>query len=322
MPNSTKLLKMIKRYPFAVYSIILVTGILLITIPLLKQEENIWTVLLNLGTDFIGVTLVFFVLRLFFLEDNSSEKIEDIKGALSKQILSEMSIHTPDKIYDSSQSALKSFNYDLTIDVCNSSFYYFRGTGAKYIPVRLLYTHNSLAQIRIVMLDPRSQDAIELRARDRARNPAYANKTIAQLVAELRDEIYMTVIGLFDCGNICPIDIIYDATGTSVYRLEIFDQHTYISFYQTSESFKSTFPETVRYRKESLHHNMYKIEIQRLVSVANNIFAINKQSKETALRDHLASIKCESDDNALNDYRTRLDAFYRKTKETTNVFAL
>ena len=132
----------------------------------------------------------------------------------------------------------------------------------------------------------------------------------------------MTVIDLFDCRYICPVDIIYDASGTSVYRLEIFDQFAYISFYQSDESFRSTFPETVRYHKDTLYHNMYKLEIQRFLGVANKIFAINKHSEENALRNHLQFIGCLLDDKALKNYRDRLEIFHKKNKDFTNIYSL
>ena len=107
MSNNEKFVKMIRRYPVAVYIIILMAGILFILIPILELKETVWALLMNLGADFIGVTLIFFMLRFFFLDDKSSVNIEDIKDTLTNQILRDVSLHTPDKSYDLSQNAKK-----------------------------------------------------------------------------------------------------------------------------------------------------------------------------------------------------------------------
>lgn len=314
-----------RRYPIAVYIIFALLGIILIIIPVLGNQETIFAAMLSMGTDFVGVALIFFVLRLFLLDekDNIEESLEEIKSDFTSNITGELnkyySINTPDKIYHSSQSFRKEFNLDLTSDFSKSSFYLFRGVSAKYVPVRILGTQNTLSFVKVIMLNPNNDRIINLRAKDRTLNPKYIGKSIPQLANEIKEEIFITIIGLYECRHVCPIEILYDNSGTSVFRLEIFEQHTYISLYHTDDSLSNSFPETIRYSKGTLFHQIYRMDSFRLFDISQNKLAINNATSEKDLYDHLKELGSKVDRKTIEYYQSAFSNFKDEVIEEINI---
>ena len=99
------------------------------------------------------------------------------------------------------------FNKDLTRDLCDSTFYFFRGTSAKYVPARLRASDHHLEEAQIILLNPLDHAAIEARAKDRRRRPEYHGKTLGEIAAEVRDEILVALVALFDCRDQCEISL-------------------------------------------------------------------------------------------------------------------
>jgi len=235
--------------------------------------------------------------------------------------MSKVSIEIPDRSYGPSQYPQKQFNIDMTNDLCNSYIFFFQGTSAKFVPVRLLGTHNNLSIVKIVMLNPSNKEVILIRARDRKRNPYNKNKSLEEIVEDIRSEIYLSIIGLFQCRAICcPIHILYDNSGTSVSRLEVFEQHSYISFYQSEDSFENTHPQALRYAKGSLIHNMHKLQFDRLSGVlGNNTFSIESNTDENSLIQHLGMIGFVNNIKSIRDGQKKFEEFYKQNYKLINI---
>ena len=316
----------VKRLPYAVYFIIFLIGIILSFISfLLMKDSNVSSAFLNLGIDLISVPLIFFILNLFYIGDDNNERIDEIKNVITdhlSNVCHKISSESPDKKYESSNYAKEVFNSDITDDLYKSPFYYFQGTTAKYVPIRLMGINTSklLDSVRIVILNPTNENAIQLRAKDRTQKPGYSSKSLTQLNQEIKNEIYMSIIALFDCRDVCPIEIIYDYSGTSVYRLEIFNNHSYLSFYQSETSFKKQFPETIRYTNDSLIHKMYQSQFQRLANITKDKIIFNNRSKETTLYNHLRKIGCDIHKDTIENLRSSFEAFRMKNDEQINTF--
>lgn len=87
-PNDTTLQQQFygrNRYAVAVYLCIGLIGIVLVLIPLLREEEGFAGLSLNLGTELIGGALIFFTLRYFFLDNDYAvkEQLERIEEAIN-----------------------------------------------------------------------------------------------------------------------------------------------------------------------------------------------------------------------------------------------
>src|SRR5262249_24000421 len=134
------------------------------------------------------------------------------------------------------------FNNDLTHDLCHSRFYFFRGTSAKYVPARLRQCDHHLEVAQVMLLDPRDESTIAARAADRRKRPEYGGKSLEGIAREIREEILVAVVALFDCRDICDIELGFSTT-TSPVRIEVFDDAIYTSLYRSPESQRNTHPE-------------------------------------------------------------------------------
>ena len=138
---------------------------------------------------------------------------------------------------------------------------FFRGTSAKYVPARLRNSNHHLDSTQVISLDPADAAAIEARTRDRRRRPGFENQAIADVQEAIRGEILLALVVLFDCRDLCDIEIGFLAT-TSPVRIEIFDNAIYTSIYRSPESLRNTHPETARFSKELAGITDYMRRIQ------------------------------------------------------------
>jgi hypothetical protein len=105
------------------------------------------------------------------------------------------------------------FNKDLTSDLCNSTFYFFRGTSAKFVPARLRMCDHRLEKVQVILLNPRDTGTIEARATDRRKRPEYNGKALAEIVDEIKDELLLAVVALFDCRDVCNVELGFSGSG-------------------------------------------------------------------------------------------------------------
>lgn len=227
--------------------------------------------------------------------------VRSISDAVTREINELYVAHNPSGVYMPTAGVDRVFNAALTKDLKSSSFYLFRGISAKYVPCRVMSSRHHLSVLKVIILDPRDSRSIGLRARDRKRNPKYAGKSMDELASSIRKEIYMSVIALFDCRDVCPVEIAY-GVGTSVVRFEIFDEALYMSLYHTDKASELHYPETIRYSSKSVLYNLYTLDTFREFDLSEKQLKFNSGSSEGILLNHLREIGLE----------------YRSSKELTN----
>lgn len=181
------------------------------------------------------------------------------------------------------------FNKDLTRDLCSSTFYFFRGTSAKYVPARLRKCDHHLEVAQVVLLDPRDSNAIEARSVDRRRRPEYEGKTLADIKDEIRSEILVALIALFDCRDACDIDVGFSTT-TSPVRIEVFDNAIYTSLYRSTESQRNTHPETARFSRDSQTYQIFRDECRRQIQLASSRRRFTTHDSDVGLCNFVSSL--------------------------------
>jgi hypothetical protein len=160
----------------------------------------------------------------------------------------------------------KRLNLALSRSLSQSRIYYFRGTSAKYVPARIRnFDHRQLQLVKIAMIDPTSESALSFGVSDRRRQQPDVTGTEDELVETLRNEALMTIVALFDCRHICPIDIGFIASN-GITRVELFDDSVFISRYRDT-ALSPAFPETARFKSGSFIYEYNRLEIPRLIDV-------------------------------------------------------
>jgi hypothetical protein len=159
------------------------------------------------------------------------------------------------------------------------------------------------------MLDPTSVKALTRRAADRRQRPSFQGKTIDEVTNELREELLMSVVALFDCRNKCPIDIIY-ALDTSVTRTELFDDSLYVSWYLGPLSPGTVFPETLRFAAGSILYETLKLDMTRQHEIFTNAVTFHSAHQDDDLIQHLNSLTgLPVDIQMLDDWRKNYRRF-------------
>jgi hypothetical protein len=197
----------------------------------------------------------------------SAQLADHLKDTLD-QIKQLNQLFLPTDQYPATREFDTRFNNDLTRDLSRSSYYFFRGTSAKYVPARLQQSGHHLQLAQIMLLDPRDANAIEARARDRRQRPEHSGKDLPAIQREIRSEILLALVALFDCRDTCDIELGF-STASSPVRIEILDDAIYTSFYQSAESQRNTHPEIVRFSKSSQAYQIFREEYRRQMQFAS-----------------------------------------------------
>jgi hypothetical protein len=196
----------------------------------------------------------------------------------------------PTAQYPASQEFDLRFNRDLTDDLAHSNFYFFRGTSGKYVPARLRHCDHHLEVVQAILLDPRDRATIEARARDRRLRPGYEDKTLAAIENEIRDEILFALVALFDCREVCDIEVGF-STITSSVRIEVFERAIYTSLYQSADSPRNKHPETVRFGRDSQTYQIFREECRRQLQLSSSRKRFNAHDTDQDLCEFVTSLR-------------------------------
>ncbi|MEU8275813.1 hypothetical protein ACFYOK_10125 [Microbispora bryophytorum] len=224
------------------------------------------------------------------IAEKMSVRVEDVSRQLFDKLAGYETQYMPAASYDASSDLNSEFNKDVSQSLAVTSNYAFRGTSAKFVPVRLKKTpRGNLREVKIVMLDPRSDNVIRARAAERIEQHSFSGKSVEAVAAKIRDEILMSIVALFDHRYICPMNIAL-VQETAVTRLEVFDDALYVSWYRGPNSTKVPFPETFKFRRGSFLYDVYAQEIYRRYDIADHTFQLWQKTTEEQLSKFLAEL--------------------------------
>jgi hypothetical protein len=194
-------------------------------------------------------------------------RFERLSSQMTTQIATTNTQYLPARTYQPASEARDDFNRDVSTSLDKTGLYLFRGTSAKYVAARIKASSRQLQGLKVITLDPGSDRILRPRAVDRSRIPSNRGKSVEALVAEIRDEILMSMVALFDCRELCSIEVTY-AAETAVTRADLFDDAVYLSWYYGPESTRQTFPEAFRFDAGSFVYSIQRSEMFRRFEVA------------------------------------------------------
>ncbi|HET8566150.1 MAG TPA: hypothetical protein VFL77_06715 [Solirubrobacterales bacterium] len=186
------------------------------------------------------------------------------------------------------------FNRDLTRDFERSSFYYFAGPSAVWLPARVVDrrddTNTPLREVKVKMVDPTSQIAISRAVTDRRRRRENELKSREQIETELRDHLMLSHIGLWSARSHVngPICISYEGRSI-IERLEMFENGFYDSNIERDD--KERFPRTFAW---SPVRSEYAARLADFHSESFAIFIIEQETSQEELERHLADLGLEN----------------------------
>ena len=244
------------------------------------------------------------------LEENLSTLFNEHSDRLLDRISEGNRTYYPSVQYPPSKDFNEIFNRDLTNSLERSNFYFFRGPSPRYLPARIAAAKRGPSRVHVAMLDPRSTKALTRRAADRRQQPGLREKKIDELVSELREELLMSVVALFDCRNKCPVQIIY-TLDTAVTRAELSEDSIYLSWYHSPTSPGTVFPETLRFPAESVLYETLKLDMTRQFEVFDGGMTFDSSQGDDHLIAHLRQLTGDIsiDSGSLAHWRSAYRAF-------------
>jgi len=260
----------------------------------------------------VGKPLDYYFQRESNNQDEINNAIDFIKDKIN--LHSQHKPYIPSNLYISTPNVDLSFNKDLSLDLKKSTFYLFKGVSAKYVPIRIRHTNTDrLAYVKVIILDPNSDSALTLRAKDRQKNPKYQGKHLDTLKNEIKDEIYRCIVDLFDSRHKCKIEICF-VEETSVFRLEVFEESLYLSIYHSPDETSNAYPETFRYNKDSIFYHVFNIDSFRIINdISVDKVVFENRSTETVLHSALTSCGMTNiTTKKLKNIRTKNNLFSQK----------
>ena len=198
------------------------------------------------------------------ITDVTSTKIEEIEKSFFHEISHHFRELIPADHFPSTEQPDQHFNNTLNGTLAKSRFYLFKGVTGRYIPGRLSGVAQHNLTCRILLIDPANVDLLQLYVRDRFGNTTSIAE-VSKRVETVRQEIYMTIVDLFDQARRTSVEIkLYN--GPIFYRTEIFDEKMFISFFTVKTS--TAFPTTYLYTKDSFFYNAFLTDFNQTFELA------------------------------------------------------
>jgi hypothetical protein len=274
---------------------------LLIGLILVSQDEAVTrdAVLSAVGLNLIASVIfavIFSVLSNRVQERSLDESIEqgfaEAYSRLSGEIARTNSTFLPVAVYDPLNPTGDfgdPFNRDVTRSLEASGFFAFQGPSARFVATRLLKSRRYPQQVKIAMLSPGNQLAISRHASDRIFWPGSGGKTAQDIARALRNELVVNVVSLFDCRNICPIDLLY-YEDTAVYRYVMLDDAVYLSWYHSKRSVAMEMPESFQFASESFLYQSLRMDVMRRFEISQSKVHFEASQEDDFLIEHLSNV--------------------------------
>jgi hypothetical protein len=283
-------------YRYSVGLVLALGAILAIILSFADSAESTANKLTQIGTGLAASIIFAFIYTLFanrefkeLIRVEIAEQLRDHLNDTLGQIGHLNELFLPTDQYPAAQEFEERFNKNLTEDLCDSSSYIFRGTSAKYVPARISECNHDLQDVRVLLLDPTDLDTMDARARDRQLRPENTGKTRLRIEEDIRNEILLALVALFDCRGICDIQVGF-TTSTSPVRIEIFDHAIYTSLYRTRESPRSNHPAAVRFADNSQTYQIFHEELRRQFQLSSAQKTFQARDGDEDLCEYLASL--------------------------------
>ncbi|MEU8259650.1 hypothetical protein AB0C02_03370 [Micromonospora sp. NPDC048999] len=226
------------------------------------------------------------------IEDSFEEGLDGLERRLTATLASHNQAFLPSATYpalDPGANFGDAYNQDLTASLERSSTFAFQGPSARFVAARLMKLRHYPQQIKVVMLDPSNRRAVARRAADRAHWPNSQGKPPSVLEKELREELIVNITSLFDCRQICPVELLYHGD-TAVYRYAMCDDAVYLSWYHGPQSAGREMPESYRFGVNSFWYQAFRLDLLRKFEVSDRVVRFEPTDDDQVLSAHLAKL--------------------------------
>ena len=217
-------------------------------------------------------------------------KIADLEESHYHQIVTHFRELIPLALFPATDQPDPKFNQALTKELEVSRQYLFKGVTGRYVQSRLDAARGHNLACRVLLVDPRRDDLLQLYIRDRF--GIHPSDLMLQL-QKVKREIYMTIIDLLEQARRTPTNIkVYH--GPVYYRTEIFDDKVFVSYFTQRTS--TAYPNSYLYTSDSFYYEAFLTDFNQTFELQSPSINFNSMSTERQLIDFLAEIDCDADE--------------------------
>ena len=192
------------------------------------------------------------------LVDESRKALE----ALSAEYRSLNQEFFPTHVFEPTSAPDPTFNRLMMTDLQGTREYFFRGFAGRHAAARLLLSHAE-RELRVMVADPRCDTAISGRARYLLRQQS-SDADYDSIEAQLREEIRIGLVGLFQARNRCSRVDITVVADPPLDRLEMFDDSVWLTLFSAATGVTTLYPRTLRFSEDSYIYGMERTEFLRV----------------------------------------------------------
>jgi hypothetical protein len=153
---------------------------------------------------------------------------------------------------------------------------WFRGSAGKFIAPYVTGLGLRSISLHVLLLDPRDDAALRLRARDMA--PNEAESVLRKRVDDLRHDVYRTVVALHGIRGDCPNLEVGFTHLTSVTRIDCLDSGLYLGVHASRK-----YPDILRFPKDSTLYTALRMEVVRQMRDSRPVNLRDVESDEDLL---------------------------------------
>jgi hypothetical protein len=201
----------------------------------------------------------------------------------------------PEDYFPPAKESNPQFRKKLAEGLTTTTQYMFRGSTGRYISAFLEKHGRTGLKCSILVVDPRETHAVRVCAVNRYAVRSGAKLT-KQFEAEIREEIYVAIVRLFDLREHFKIEIGL-CNDLLFYRSEILDDAAFISFY--TATIDAIYPPTYVYSrtKGGFYYGAFRRDFEQSWEYAKDKFSMTIDTSEEALQEFLLRIGAAKKEN-------------------------
>jgi len=314
---------------FAYWLILSLSVLIAVILFFLDHESSVRIKLSAVGASLLGAAVFGALVALLFNRESDFHFEASLRSILQEQLLdwinstkSTSRLHVPSAEYAPTENFDSAFMLDLMDDISVSSKFWLRGSTGKWIGPYLNYCRKPPVETKVLILDPSDDSAIRQRAADRMRTEKNANRTINELIQELRHEIRMAVVSMYDARHRSKIEIFLSGSTSSTVGIDLTDKAVYVGLHITGPGSSARNPISYRYENDSLAYSNYSVELVRQSCLARFTINFDHNSKRVDLMKAfktigMNNIKIEEIDRLREEANKFQEKFFNNMKSAT-----
>ena len=229
---------------------------------------------------------------------SAADQIRAMEKEYFAVLLKQFPTFIPQNVFPPSDASNPEFVNSLKQALSLSAEFYFKGVTARHVPLLLERERPTNVRCNILILDPRLDGEIWLYAQNRYSQEANINSRRTEYIDRVRQEIFASIVALWDCSSICPI-VIKIHNGPVFYRTEMFDDRAFISFYVASSHF--VYPVSYEYDSSSFYYKAFRRDIRDAISISGQTLDAVPGGSESRLEGFLEALGCSLSVGELRD---------------------